>query len=192
LYKGVLAAAALCIAPAALPASARANQPGVRARASSNEAFTNDASKLLQQIQADALRVKDRADQLEMLVAEPFNVDWQMDGRQLERIRDRVNEMDRLVYRLRANQSEALPWQQKATDRIAATVVNLTGTTQAAIISLNNNQGRIAFSNLEGLAGDIYTQGGLINRAVANFEQYANARHEVRQIKQAPGLKGNS
>ena len=30
LYKGVLVAATLCVAPAALPASSRASQPGAR------------------------------------------------------------------------------------------------------------------------------------------------------------------
>ena len=109
-----------------------------------------------------------------------------------KRTRNRVNNMDELLSQLRAHESEARSWLQKAIDCIAPTVVNLTDTTQQAIVSLNNNQGRIAFSNLEGLAGDIYAQAGLIRRAIANFEEYANARHEVRQLKQTLGLKGYS
>ena len=118
--------------------------------------------------------------------------DWESDGDLLERVRDRVNEMDKLLSQLRENQAEASPWQQKAIERIAPSVVNLTDTTQAAIVSLNDNQGHPYFSDLAGLASNIYNQASQIARTTGDFEQYANARHEVRQLKQTLGLKGNS
>jgi hypothetical protein len=100
--------------------------------------------------------------------------------------------MDKLLSQLRENQAEASPWQQKAIERIAPSVVNLTDTTQAAIVSLNDNQGHPYFSDLAGLASNIYNQASQIARTTGDFEQYANARHEVRQLKQTLGLKGNS
>lgn len=176
LYKGVLVAATLCVAPAALPAAPRASQPGARTAGSGQAAFANEASNLLQQIQADALRVGVRADGLQALTREPFLADWREDGGQLTSIRARVNDMDRLLSQLRAKQSQALPWQQQAIDRIAPSLVNLTDTTEDAIVSLNKNQGDIQFSDLEGLAGDMYNQARLIGQAIGNFEKNANAR----------------
>jgi hypothetical protein len=191
LYKGVLVAATLCVAPATLPASRGASQPGVRTAGSRQGAFANHASNLLQQIQADALRVKVRADRLQALTDEPWVVDWHAFGEQLQSVHDRVNEMDKLLSQLRANQSEALPWQQQAINRIAPTVVNLTDTTQAAIVSLNENQD-VYYSDLRGLAGDMCNQARRIEQAIANFEKYANARHEAPQLKQTLGPKNNS
>ena len=162
LYKSVLLAATLCVAPAALPASPRASQPGTRAMESSKGAMPINASNLLRQVQIDALSVRDNADQLRLRV---FENDWESDGGLLDRVRDRVNEMDKLLSQLRENQAEAPPWQQKEIERIAPSVVNLTDTTQEAIVSLNNNQGRLYFSNLPGLAGDIYSQARQIVRA---------------------------
>jgi hypothetical protein len=155
-------------------------------------AFANDASNLLLQIQADAVRVKIDADQLQANVREPFRIDWQIDGGQLNSIRARVNAMEKLLHQLRVNQAETLPWQQKAIQRIAPTVMNLTDTTQDAIVTLNNNKGHIWFSDLEGLAGHMYNEAGLIGQAIGNFEKYASAHHEAQQLQQTLGLKSNS
>jgi predicted negative regulator of RcsB-dependent stress response len=192
LYKGVLVAATLCVAPAALPASPRASRPGAGTVESSKGAFPIDASNLLQQVQMDALSVRNDADQLKARLRDGFRNDWESDSELLESVRARVNEMDKLLSQLRANRSKALPWQQQAIDRITPTVVNLTDTTEAAIASLNDNRGHIYSSDLDGLTGDIYNRASQIDRAVANFEEYANARHEVQQLRQTLGLKNNS
>jgi hypothetical protein len=186
LYKGVLAAAALGVAVAALPASATGSGPG--AGAASQGAFAVEASNLLQQVKIEAIGVGKNVDRLRVRLRDSFENDSQSDADLLGRVQDRVNEMDKLLYRLRANESEALPWQQQAIDRIAPTVVNLTDTTEDAIATLNNNRGRIQFSNLDGLAGDMYNQARLIDRAIGNFEKYASARHEAQQLRQTLGL----
>jgi len=192
LYKGVLVAATLCVAPAALSAAPRAGQPGADTLQSGKRAFAINASNLLQQVQFDAVSVKDDADQLQSRLLAPYESDGVADGDLLERVRDRVNEMDKLLSQLRENQTAASPWQQKAIDRIAPSVVNLTDTTQAAIISLNDNRGHPYLSNLPSLARDISDRASQIVRATENFERYASARHELRQLEQTLGLKGNS
>jgi hypothetical protein len=188
LFKGVLVAATLCVAPAALPASPRASRAGVGSAQSSKGAFANSASNLLQQIQTEALRVKSDASQLQAYTREPFESDWQMDGDVLNRASVHVNAMGRLLHQLRVNQGAALPWQQQAIERIAPTVVNLADTTQDAIVTLNNSRGRIQFSNLEGLADDMYKDASLIGQVIANFEKYASARQEAQQLQQTLGL----
>jgi hypothetical protein len=191
LVKGVLVAAALCVAPAALPASPGASQPSARATEWSKGGMPINATNLLQQVHIDALRVRDNADKLRLRVGDP-SINSELEGDLLDRVRDRVNEMVKVLSQLRENQAEAPPRQQKEIERIAPSVVNLTDTTQEAIVSLNNNQGHPYFSNLAGLAGDIYDRASQIARTTGDFEQYANARHEVRQLKQTLGLKGNS
>jgi hypothetical protein len=177
LYKGVMVAATLSVAPVALLASPRASQPGARTAGCKEGAFANDASSLLQQVRNDALRVRNNADQLEARLRDPDLNDWESDGELLDRVRDRVNEMDKLLSQLRTNQSEALPWQQQAIERIVPSVVNLTDTTQDAIVTLNNNQAHIYASNLGGLADHMYDEAKQIDHAIGNFEKSADAGH---------------
>jgi hypothetical protein len=191
LYKGILVASALCLAPAALPASPKANQPGPLA--SVNEgAFPGDTELLLQGIQTNALNVKNNADQLRALLRDgPLN-DWRIDGDLLESARDDVNEMNKLFFQLRADDGKSSPWQQKVIDRIASTAVNLADTTEQAVVTLNHNQSYVYTTDLGGLANDMYNQAGLIEQVVGNLQKYADARHEVWQLKQTLGLKSNS
>jgi hypothetical protein len=140
----------------------------------------------------DALSVQDNADQLRSRLNAPSQNDWESDADLMQRVRDQVNDMDKLLSQLLENQAGASPWQQREIERITPTLVNLTDTTQDAIVTLNNHQGHPYFSNLPGLAGDIYNQASRIGDVVGNFEKYANARHEVRQLQQTLGLKSNS
>jgi hypothetical protein len=192
LYKGVLVAAMLCVAPAALPASPKASQPDAHTPASRKESFAASASNLLQEVQADALSVRYKADHLEARLRDPFENDWEYDAVLLDGAREQVNAMDKLLSQLRANKSEALPWQQKAIDRIAPSVVNLADTTQDAVVALNNNQGRVFFSNLGVLADHMYNEAKLIDQAIGNLEKYANARGGAQQLRQTSRLKNNS
>ena len=99
--------------------------------------------------------------------------------------------MDKVLSQLRENQAAASPWQQKEIKRIAPRLANLTDTAQDAIASLINNEGHIYFSNLAGLAGDIYDRASQIARTTGDFEEYVNARYEVRQLGQARGPKSS-
>jgi len=91
----------------------------------------------------------------------------------LIQIRPRVNDMAKLLAELRTNQSADLPWQQKAIQSIAPAVVNLTDTTEAAVVSLNQNQGEVYQSNVYGLSEDLYNQAGLITKTIRDGEKSA-------------------
>jgi len=179
LYKGALLAATLCVAPAAFPASPNGSPARVRSVASGNGAYASEASNLLKQIQADAFRAEFHAATLAAISREPFVTEWHEHSSQLRRIRTRVNDMDKLLSQLRANESEVLPWQQKAVDAIAPSLANLSDTTQTAIVSLNGNmeQAQIYYSNMNGLAHDMYNQARQIEQGLGNFENSAGASH---------------
>jgi hypothetical protein len=180
LYKGILIAATLGVAPAGYSASPNGSPSRAHSIASVNGPFRNEATNLLQQIQADARGVKNDADRLQALTRQPFVADWHSDAGQLSSIRARVNDMDKLLSQLRANQSEALSWQQEAVDAIEPTLAELTNTTQTAIASLNGNmeQAQIYYSNMFGLAGDMYRQAKRIDKTIGDFKKTANATHE--------------
>jgi hypothetical protein len=181
LYKGILVAATLCVAPAVFPASPDGSPPDTRSVVSGTGTFGSDASNLLQQIQVDARGVKNDADRLQALTRQPFVVDWHSDAGQLRSIRAQVNHMDKLLSRLRANESEVLPWQQETIDAIEPTLARLTNTTQAAIVSLNGDmeQAQIYYSNMYDFAHDMYNQARQIDKTIVNSRKNANAPHEM-------------
>jgi len=167
LCRGALVAAMLCIVPALL-SDASSGSPGVPS--------SEETSNLLQQLESDALTVKNVADHLRALTRDPFVTDWQDDGDQLVKIRSQVNDMDKLLAELRTNQSADLPWQQKAIQSIAPSVVNLTDTTEAAVVSLNQNQGDVYQSNVYGLSQDLYNQAVVITKTIRDVEKSAGQK----------------
>lgn len=185
LYKGVLVAAALCVAPAVLATSARAGQPAA-STVNSNGAFANDAATSLEKMQTDAIRVKEEADTLQALSREPYvgNSLWRDDGDLLNRVRQRVNDMANLLGQLRVNEAEASRREQRTIDRITPAILELADATQAAIVSLNQNQDQIYFSNLADLSGAMYNEATQVSQVVGNFEKYAKVRQELQQLAQ--------
>jgi hypothetical protein len=152
-------------------------------------ASLNDASSLLQRLQADALGVKSKADQLQSFSDEPFLIGWQAYGVLLNQARASVNDMDHVLYRLRLNQATYIPWQRNLITRVTPTIITLTGTTQDALVTLNQNHDRIAFTNLPGLTKDMYNDAGQIDQSIQNFDKYENARHDVREFGQLLGVR---
>jgi len=170
---GVLLVAGLCLAPAALSASERRGEPRLPEARYASGPSASHASNLLQQIQLDSKNVKDDADQLSAFTRTPFLIDWRSDGGDLTSIRTRVNDMDRLLAQLRIRESSVQSWQRQAIDGIAATLVNLSDTTQAAVTTLNQRQDNVYYSNLRGLAKDMSAQAEVISRTIENQEKGA-------------------
>jgi len=192
LFKITLVAAALCLMPVTLAASAGPDRPSADTMQSSRGAFPAHASNLLKQVEMDALHVRDNADRLQARLHEGFWTDWQSYANLFETMRTRVNAMDNLLAQLRASQAEALPWQRQAIERIAPSVVNLSDTTEDAISTLNDNRDRIYFSNLGALADHLYNEAKVIQQEIGNFEKYADAHREAQQLRKELELRNIS
>jgi len=186
LSKGVLIAAALCLAPAALPASPKPAGQGVVAV--NPQASPGDTASLLEQVRVEALSIKNNADQLQMLLRESTQDFWEGDAALLEDVRDQVNKLNKLVYDVRVHQAEASPLQQEVIARVTPSVIELVGTTQDALTTLNNNQSRVYMSDLPNLANDIYTEASRVAQTVRDFDKYVHSRQEEQQLKQTLGL----
>ena len=156
LSKGILVAAALCMVPAALPASPKGAGQGVVTV--NPEASPGDAASLLDQIRSEALRVKYNADQLQGLVREGNLISWRHDDYLLEDVRDQVNELNMLLYNLRVDQAEASPVQQEIIARIAPPALELVGATHDALVTLDSNKSHVSMSDLPSLADEIYQE----------------------------------
>jgi hypothetical protein len=192
LCKPALIAAALCLAPATLSANPRTTNSPARSTQAIIPTANLDATSLLQSLQSDAQRVKSESDNLHTLTNQPFLIDWRADGILLQHAQADVDAMDTALYRLRLNQPKYIAWQRTLISRIAPTVATLTDTTQAALASLSHNTGRIAFSDLHKLAGDMYSDAGQIDLTIAHFNKYEYARSEARELGRTLRLNAGS
>lgn len=136
----VLAAAALTGANLAAAAQPACAEP-VHMAASSTEDLPREASRLLDQIRADAARVQDQAELLPRLSTDTGRT-WESHADALMTIRDQVNDMGSRLCRLKSIRTSVLPWQHEAIDRAEAAVRELANNTRQAIDYLNENQSR--------------------------------------------------
>jgi len=192
LYKGVVVAAMLCAAPAALPASPKGGPSGDRGAAANTVVSPKVSSQLLEQIRDEAVSIEENADQLQTLLRAGFLNTKQSDAPVVDDMRDYVNKMNKHLSYLRVHEREASPLQQQIIEQVAAPTVELADTVSRAIEVLNEDAAHPTMSELPDLANDIFNEASRVDRTVGEFDKYVHARHEERQMQRTLGLKNNS
>lgn len=154
----------------------------------------NEASVLLQKIRNQAIDVRDLAGQLQAFIRDGSDTDWEGDADVLTRATAHVNAMDDTLYSLRSIRQQAAPWQQKAIDRIAPKVIELTDYFQAAVHSLNNNPITLHLldQNYAQDTAGMYQRANTIANSIGRFENYATARAEARRLSRKLDLSAAS
>lgn len=152
---------------------------------------SNEVSTLLQEMKTKAIQVRDLADQLEALKRDGTLMPWQADAGVLTRAKAQVNAMDEMFYRLQVMRPEALPWQQRAINRVASKVIELTDYVQDAIQNLNHNHltVHILDNSYTQDVDCIYQRANTIAHSIDQFEEYAAARNEIQQLSPKLGMK---
>ncbi len=89
---------------------------------------------------AEAAELARDADEMTSLLHS--DVSWETHAEMLGRIKDRVNNMGRIVAKLQEEREEASPWQQQAIDRMVPMLEEIAANTTAAIEHLNQNRER--------------------------------------------------
>jgi hypothetical protein len=156
--------------------------------------FPNEASTLLQQLRTQALEVRDCAAQLQAFNLDGTDIDWQMDASTLTTVKAHVNDMNATLYRLRGIRQMALPWQQKAIDRVAPKMIELTDYVEDAIQNLNENHITVHILDKSyALDADyMYQRANTIARSIHQFEEYAAAKSEVNELSPKLGTNAGS
>ena len=70
------------------------------------------------------------------------DVSWQSHADMLERIKEHVNNMGKIVAKLQEERAEASPWQQQAIDRMVPMLKEIAANSTGAIEHMNQNHER--------------------------------------------------
>ena len=111
-------------------------------------AESDQLAQLLGEARNEAGELAKDADETESLIRN--DVSWQTHADMLERVKEHVNNMDRIINKLTATRSSGSELQEQAVDRILPLLKELAANTTAAINYLNQNKTRPI--------GDPYTQ----------------------------------
>jgi hypothetical protein len=123
------------------------------------------------------------------------DVSWESHAAMLSRIKDRVNNMGRIVAKLLQEREEASPWQQQAIDRMVPMLKEIAANTTAAIEHLNQNPERPTTPDyVEYLEQNADTSHELAD-LISAVNQYGRERTKLERLQdkiEAPGSLSGS
>lgn len=150
---------------------------------------------LFGQVQTQAIKVENESDQVLAIMRDPaFTSDlaWEGDSDLLAQVRTDVNKLNELVLQLREQQTTSSPIQRKVIAEIAIPSVELADTTQAAFVTLGNNETHLSLTDLDGLTNDIFQEAKRVDHSIRDFNKYVEVHREERQLDQELGLTKTS
>jgi hypothetical protein len=112
----------------------------VPARAGAVREESQQLTQVLSEARDEAAELARDADETESLI--PNEVSWQTHAAMLDRVKDHVNNMARIIDKPTAARTSGSELQEQAVDRILPLVKELAANTTAAINYLNQNKSR--------------------------------------------------
>jgi hypothetical protein len=149
---------------------------------------TAEASCLLTQIKDQALEVRNLSDTLYSLDEDGTQNMWQYDASLLQEARTHVNDMDQLLYQLRAIPGMTTFAEKRTLALVAPSVVELTDTTQDAIVYLGEHQDALMFPPYRDDAEVMYNKASRIVNFVNDYQNYVLERAKARELRSGLGL----
>lgn len=104
--------------------------------------FSERASTLLTEIKSEAAEMNLHTETLGTFAWKP-QISWQSHAFYLNRVKDHINNVGERIAELRGISEFVQPWQQKAIEQVASHAAQVASSTQAAIVYLRGNQGRL-------------------------------------------------
>jgi hypothetical protein len=147
-----------------------------------------EAACLLAQVKGQALEVRNLSDTLYSLDEEGTLNNWQYDAPILQRAKADVNSIDQMLYELRTIRGMVSPAEQRAIALVAPSVVELSDTTQDAIVYLGQHEDALMFPPYRDDAEVMYNKANRIVNFVNHYQAYVLERARTREFGSDLGL----
>jgi hypothetical protein len=176
----VLAAVAL-LGTGSVSASSPAPSPG----ASKTDDLTHlseRASTLLAEIKKEAAELTRHADTLRTIAGNP-QYSWQSHVFYLNKVKGHINAVGERTAELQRVRYAVLPWQKQAITEVTSQAAQVSASTQAAIIYLNENQGRHFAPEYRDHLTNIADTSVDLKDTVGTFLEYEKAQEKVQLLQ---------
>jgi light-regulated signal transduction histidine kinase (bacteriophytochrome) len=145
-------------------------------------ADSEQISKLLSRAKSHAVMAENDAATLESYTRS--KMDWQSHARQLERIKEHVNELGQLNKQLSDSRAEGSPWQQTAIDQVDMRLREMADLLTGTIRHLNDNPSQV---HMQAYRDYVKSNGELTSRIakmIDDFVDYDEAKSKAASLEQ--------
>jgi signal transduction histidine kinase len=169
-------------------ASPPAPSPG--ALETDNFAYLSErASMLLAEIKTQTAELGPDADTLGTFARNP-HFSWQSHAFYLDRVRGHINAIGERTAELQQIRYAVLPWQEQAITEVTSHAAQVAASTQAAIVYLNENQGRRFVPEYRDHLTTIADSSEDMEQAVDRFLDYEKTQQKLRDLQNELDLGG--
>ena len=140
-----------------------------------------EITKLLADAKAEAVQLKDDAEDLESLVKSKLS--WESYARKVEMIKEHVNNTGKLLTKLQEAQATGAPWQQTAIQQIDPLLRELAANTEATINHLNENRANIHFLQFKGYVKANYELATDLEALIRDLVNYGEAKEKIERLE---------
>ena len=171
--------------PAGMLLATETYQPPAVTSSTANWYDVEQASNLLNEMQAQALHVTKNIGPLQV---QEIELAWQDQGSLLERAKHHINIVGNDLVKLDQMRSKLEPWQQSLVHKITPAVQEMVFQTDAAIQTLNAHENRtyLATTSYPGYINQIYKNANQVANTIGTVKQYATAEEKMAELS-----KGN-
>jgi len=140
------------------------------------------ASTLLAEIKKEAAELTRHADTLRTFAGNP-QYSWQSHTFYLNKVRGHINAVGERTTELQQIRYAVLPWQKQAITEVTSHAAQVAASTQAAIIYLNENQGRYLVPEYRDHLRKIADSSVDLKDTVGTFLEYEKAQEKVQLLQ---------
>jgi hypothetical protein len=154
-------------------------------------ALREDSQQLTQvlgEARDEAAELARDADEMESLIRN--DVSWEAHAVMLDRVKDHVNNMARIVAKLSETRASGSELQQQAVDRILPLVKELAANTTAAINYLNQNKSRPKTDPYTQYLHDNAETAHQLSSTVSSLWEYEKSMTKIAKLKNKLDLSG--
>jgi len=140
------------------------------------------SSALLAEIKKEAAQLTLHADILESFARRP-RYSWQSHAHYLNKVKDQINAVGERTAELQQIRYAVLPWQQRAIAEVTYHAAQVAASTQAAIVYLNENQGRHFATEYRDHLTTIAGSSNDLRDTVGKFLEYEKGHQKVQRMQ---------
>ena len=152
----------LLLAPAALEAADKSTMD------------STEITNLLADAKAEAFELKADAEHMEIF--NRSDVTWESHASMIDRVREHVNTVGRLVNRLNEVREAGSPWQVEAIDQVTPLMKQLAANTQATVELLARNKDRLHNQEYKEFLSTNFDLSSELANLVADFVDYGKTK----------------
>jgi hypothetical protein len=169
----------------ASPASPSTGAPGM----DDSAYMSARASKLLAEIQKEMAALGPHADTLGTLARNP-EFSWQSHVFYLDQVKGHINAIGERTAELQQIRYAILPWQEHAITEVTSHAAQVAASTQAAIVYLNENQGRHFVPEYRDHLTTIADRSDEMKQAVDRFLDFEKTQQKFQDLQNELELGG--